>query len=140
MRISDWSSDVCSSDLIDQSIEGALDDSEGDWVQIAVHDAPLLSVQRDDDGAGCIGLRAATGRYDDCAVIDFDDGWAFHRLLADSGARQQARLHIHCIARARYLANDTIEDVSGLWQVWFVMCNHRGLPSPQHIKIFSQPN
>src|SRR3546814_11684072 len=83
MRISDWSSDVCSSDLdfrsrsphhgvgdlIDQSIEGALDDSEGDWVQIAVHDAPLLSVQRDDDGAGCIGLRAATGRYDDCAVI-----------------------------------------------------------------------
>src|SRR3546814_15412504 len=105
MRISDWSSDVCSSDLIDQSIEGALDDSEGDWVQIAVHDAPLLSVQRDDDGAGCIGLRAATGRYDDCAVIAFDDGWAFHRLLADIGARQQARLHIACIARERDLAN-----------------------------------
>src|SRR3546814_18206450 len=99
MRISDWSSDVCSSDLIDQSIEGALDDSEGDWVQIAVHDAPLLSVQRDDDGAGCIGLRAATGRYDDCAVIAFDDGWAFHRLLADIGARQQEIGRARCRER-----------------------------------------
>src|SRR3546814_14393225 len=86
-------------------MEGAFDDCEGDWVQIAVHDAPLLSVQRDEDGAGCIGLRAATGRYDDCAVIAFDDGWAFHRLLADIGARQQARLHIACIARERDLAN-----------------------------------
>src|SRR3546814_11716887 len=90
MRISDWSSDVCSSDLVEQRALSGVGRADDHRVQAVPQLAAALGVceqrgEQFDGGVQALAQRAAT-EGDERVVAEIDRGLRLHALRKQFGA------------------------------------------------------